>query len=312
VDVDSVLVQQDGVVRRAQALDGGMAPHDIRRMIRRNEWAIVHPGVYVDHTGPLPWLQRAWAGVLSVWPAALCGESALRAVEGPGRRDRDQTIQVVVEHHRRVTAPTGVRLRHSGRLDERVLWNAGPPRLRYEEAALDVAIEAVREFDAIAVLADAVQSRRTTARHLVQSLASRDRVPRRAWLESVLTDIADGTCSVLEHSYLARVERAHGLPRAQRQVAAPYASRMAYRDAEYGSLIVELDGRLFHNTAGQRDKDFERDLDAAVDGRDTRRLSWGQVFDRPCSTAGKIGKLLQSRGWAGEPQPCGPGCRLRV
>jgi hypothetical protein len=214
VDVDSVLVQQDGVVRRAQALDGGMAPHDIRRMIRRNEWAIVHPGVYVDHTGPLPWLQRAWAGVLSVGPAALCGESALRAVEGPGRRDRDQTIQVVVEHHRRVTAPTGVRLRHSGRLDERVLWNAGPPRLRYEEAALDVAIEAVREFDAIAVLADAVQSRRTTARHLVQSLASRDRVPRRAWLESVLTDIADGTCSVLEHSYLARVERAHGLPRA--------------------------------------------------------------------------------------------------
>ncbi|HSV38856.1 MAG TPA: type IV toxin-antitoxin system AbiEi family antitoxin domain-containing protein [Nocardioidaceae bacterium] len=79
MDVESVLLQQDGVIRRAQALECGMAPHEIRRMVRRNEWAIVHPGVYVNHTGPLPWLQRAWAGVLSVWPGALCGESALRA-----------------------------------------------------------------------------------------------------------------------------------------------------------------------------------------------------------------------------------------
>ncbi|HSV38106.1 MAG TPA: hypothetical protein VLI04_05045, partial [Nocardioidaceae bacterium] len=98
---------------------------------------------------------------------------------------------------------------------------------------------------------------------------------------------------------------------ARRQVAAPHASRMAYRDAEYGSLIIELDGRLFHNTAGQRDKDFERDLDAAVDGRDTRRLSYGQVFDRPCPTAGKIGTLLRRGGWTGEPHPCGPNCALR-
>jgi hypothetical protein len=131
----------------------------------------------------------------------------------------------------------------------------------------------------------------------------------RGW--GVLTDVAEGTCSVLEHAYLHRVERPHGLPRPQRQERGVTSTGIVYRDLEYGTLIVELDGRLFHNTVGQRDKDFERDLDAAVEGRDTRRISWGQVFDRPCSTAGKLGQLLQVRGWQGEPHPCGPTCALQ-
>jgi hypothetical protein len=53
----------------------------------------------------------------------------------------------------------------------------------------------------------------------LDALAERQRVPRRAWLEAVLRDIADGSCSVLERGYLQHVERAHGrLPRADRQV----------------------------------------------------------------------------------------------
>lgn len=42
---------------------------------------------------------------------------------------------------------------------------------------------------------------------------------RRAWLRDVLEDVALGTCSLLEHGYLTRVERPHGLPRCLRQVA---------------------------------------------------------------------------------------------
>ena len=48
-------------------------------MLRRREWARVHPGVYVAHTGPLSWPQRAWSAVLLVAPAALSGSSALHA-----------------------------------------------------------------------------------------------------------------------------------------------------------------------------------------------------------------------------------------
>lgn len=133
-------------------------------------------------------------------------------------------------------------------------------------------------------------------------------------MSSVLTDIADGTCSVLEHGYLAHVVRPHGLPIGERQVRSTDGSRVVYRDTEHdNALIVELDGRLFHDSATQRDADLERDLDAAVAGKDTVRLGWGQVFDRTCQTAGKIAGLHLARGWSGTPQPCGlPECGLGV
>ncbi|OBB21274.1 hypothetical protein A5761_04050 [Mycolicibacterium setense] len=304
MDVDDVLGQQDGVIARRQALAAGLAEHEIRRLLRRNEWARVHAGVYVDHTGPLTWSQRAWAAVLYAAPAALCFESALRPDALP--------IHVAVARQRSMLAePAGVRIHRVAHLDERVLWNLSPPRMRYEEAAVDVACHAASELDAIAVLANACQSRRTTARRLLHTLDDRGRVRRRRWLRAVLVDIADGTCSVLEHGYLVRVERPHGLPRAIRQKRSASSVGVCYRDAEYGErLVVELDGRVFHDSATRRDADFERDLDAAVDGRSTVRLSYGQVFDRPCQTAAKIALVLQRYGIAVSGHPCGPGCEF--
>ena len=55
---------------------------------------------------------------------------------------------------------------------------------------------------------------------------------------------------------------------------------------------------------------MERDLDAALVGKDTVRLGWGQVFDRPCSTAAKVAALHAARGWAGSPQSCGDECGI--
>lgn len=297
-----MLRQQSGVISRRQALDAGLQHHQIRRMLRRNEWKRVHHGVYVDHTGPPTWPQRAWAAVLYAAPAASGLESAL-SIEGP-------LIHVAVSRHRAMLVePDGVRIHHLDHLDERVLWNVGPPWLRYEDAALDFASRATG-FDAIAVLADACQSRRTTAHRLLRVLDSRRRVRgRRRWLRAVLVDIADGTCSVLEHGYLNRVERAHGLPRATRQTRSTSSVGVCHRDAEYGeTLVVELDGQLFHDSASARNRDFERDLDAAVDGRSTVRLSYHQVFDQSCQTAAKIAQVLRQHGIAVSGHACGPGC----
>lgn len=70
---------QEGVVSRRQLHRLDYRPHDIERMLRRRELARVHPGVYVDHTGPPSWEQRAWAAVLVHEPAALTRRSALPA-----------------------------------------------------------------------------------------------------------------------------------------------------------------------------------------------------------------------------------------
>ena len=317
MDIDGVLAllaEQDGVVARRQVAALGATRADIERMLRRRAWVRLLPGVYVDHTGRPTWQQRSWAGVLHAWPAALSGASALRAVAGPGwrRYDDEGPIDLAIAWERRLVAPEGYRIHRVRGLEGRVQWLAGPPRVRVEEAALEVAAAAATPFGAIAVLADLCQLRRTTPARMLTCLDARSRIRGRGWLGDVLDDLAAGTCSVLEHAYLTGVERAHGLPTGRRQHRVVAQGGVTYRDVDYDELglVVELDGRLFHDSATRRDADLDRDLDAAVAGRASVRLSWGQVLDRPCRTAGRISDLLQARGWAGTAVPCGPGCRL--
>jgi len=312
-EIARLLREQSGVVARRQVLEHGGRVADIERALRRREWVRLLPGVYVDHTGEPTWVERAWAGVLFYQPAALAGMSALRAVAGPGwRRHPDHLpIEIAVDVDRTVRAVDGYRPRRRAGLDEHVLWNASPPRVRIEEAALDVASRTASELDIVGLLADVCQSRRTTALRLIGALDGRERIKRRNWLGAVLRDIADGTHSVLEHGYLTRVERPHALPRADRQ-RSPTSGPKRYRDARYSGfgLDVELDSRLFHDSADDRDADLDRDLDADVEQVDTVRLGWGQVFGRPCRTASRIVTLLRQRGWTGTPRPCGPDCDL--
>ena len=137
---------------------------------------------------------------------------------------------------------------------------------------------------------------------------------RRDWLSGILADVAEGTCSVLEHGYLTRVERPHGLPRGLRQVPARDADqRSMFRDVLYGGSrprwrqIVELDGRLGHDSVLARDMDMDRVLDAAVERSDTVRLGYGQVFVRACRTASRLAAVFGNHGWRGEPHAC-PEC----
>ena len=305
--LEALLVDQSGVISRRQVIGLGITATDINRNLRRRNWALVHPGVYVNHTGPLTWHQRAWAGVLFSWPAALSHDSAVRAGDGPGRRARDEsTIHIAVDRHRSLVAPPGIRLHRMSGFGQRVRWNLGPPRIRYEDALLDIAADTGSDLDALGILADACGSRRTTAWRLVTTLGDRRRIARRDWLDSVLRDIAEGTCSVLEHGYLTRVERPHGLPRGRRQRPAVSTRGRVFRDVDYKrfGLIVELDGRAFHKSVADRDRDLDRDLDAAVERRETVRIGYGQVFDRECSTAWRIGSILLDRGWRGSPTNC--------
>ncbi|QYJ05681.1 hypothetical protein KUV85_08375 [Nocardioides panacisoli] len=311
MDVAELLASQDGVVARRQVLAAGEDGGDVARRLRRREWVVVHPGVYVDHTGPLTWQQRSWAAVLACWPAALAGWSAIRAHEGPGPRGgAEGPVEVVVAHRRRIRTPEGVVVRRDRHLDDRVQWNRSPPRMRYDAAVLALAAGAATDMAAVAVLADACGARRTTAARLRRQASATPRLRRRAWLLAVLDDVAEGTCSVLEHAYLRRVERDHGLPRGQRQVPAIAGGRRMMRDVVYAgrspawTQVVELDGRLFHSSAESRDRDLERDLDAALDGADTVRLGYAQVVARPCATAAKIAALLRRRGWEGALRPC--------
>lgn len=262
---------QEGVVSRRQLLDAGTSAADIRRLLRRRELHPVHPGVYVDHTGPPTWHQRAWAAVLSVWPAALAGESALVAHEN-GPFDQRRPVEVAVPHGRHVTPPEGVTVTRMRHFDENVEWHRRPPLVAYDAAVLDVAIARARPLDRIATLAKAVGTRRTTAERLRERLEDRPRVPIDAGSGASWPTSATAPTRPLEHGYLTNVERAHGLPAARRQVRHVGDDSVRYSDVEVRRVVIELDGRAFHGSAHQRDLDLDRDLESAVSARIALRL----------------------------------------
>lgn len=325
--VAATLRLQDGVVSRAQALASGIDDDDVERLLRRHELARIHPGVYVDHTGPASWSQRAWAAVLYHWPAALAGPSALRAhglrafaepgctptwsrpiVRADGSEAREP-VHVVVDARRRLAPPPGVVLTRRRNFEERALLHLSPPRLRLDEALLDVASACADEASAVAVLADACQQGATTAARLHATLVTRGRLQGRRLLLDVLADVASGAMSVLERRYLREVERAHGLPIGRRQVRVVTRRGVTFRDVEHPDLgvVVELDGRFVHTGRGREWSDLERDVDAMGRGEVTLRLGWVHVLD-PCRASLLVGRLLGARGWTGSPRPCGAAC----
>ena len=312
-EIVALLRHQDGVVSRAQLLAVGVASHDIVRWQRRRELNRIHPGVYVEHTGVPTARQLAWAAVLACGRAGLWGESAVRAHEGSFEPIGGRPVLVAVDESRTVRAPSGVRVRRVDDLQGKVQWHRRPPTQPYDEALIEMVAGRgvrLRRTERVAVLAGALQQRRTTGERLLAALAFRANAHDRDWLTSVLRDLTAGSHSVLELTYATDVERAHGLPVSQRQRRDPTRSGVVYRDNAYDDgFLVELDGG-FHATPGQRARDLERDLDAALDGLATIRLGWSQVVDHPCATAGKVARLLVLRGWTGRPQPCSPGCTV--
>ena len=217
-------------------------------------------------------------------PAALCHDSAIRAADGPGRRDRpdDEVIHVAIDRHRKLQLPAGIVAHRLVGLGQKVLWNAGPPRVRIEHAVLDVAAEAGDRL------------RRDRGHRQRRPVPTHHRAPtaRRSGLTpahrpptipgGVLDDVAAGTCSVLEHGYLTRVERAHGLPRAGRQVRASAVGRCsATSTTRRPACSSSCDGRLFHDTAAPG----TRHRPAISTRRSTpadRPARVGPGFGRPC------------------------------
>jgi hypothetical protein len=242
--IGEVLSAQDGVISRSQVLEAGELPRDIKRRLARREWATIHPGVYVNHTGPPTWNQLAWAAVLFYWPAALDGPSALHAFKVRGHEPRaGAPIVVCVDRTRTVTRRVGITVYQAARAETLCKMELSPPRQSLEHALLSVASRKKRLDSCVAVVADAVQDGRTTADRVRQALGERPKLRHRALLGAVLGDVDNGVRSVLEQRYLRHVERAHGLPPGRRQRPLVLGGKRTYPDVWYEeqALLVHLD-----------------------------------------------------------------------
>lgn len=246
--------------------------------------------------------------------AVLAGRTAIDLwLDGPAAGD-DQPIQIAIDHRRRIAKRDGIDLWRVGGLRQHTHPVKSPPRMRLEPAVLLLASRSRHIDDAIGVIADACQSRRTTPSRLRETLRRLPTTMRHhGVIEELLDDVATGAYSYLEVHYLRDVERPHGLPTGHRQRRVTTGRGIWYRDVEYltYNVVAELDGRLGHETYADRAEDMDRDLITATDGTSTIRLGYRQVIVARCQTAQRVVDLLRARGWPGQARACGPACQVR-
>jgi very-short-patch-repair endonuclease len=173
---------------------------------------------------------------------------------------------------------------------------------------LDLA-EAANAAGAQAWVAQACQRRMTTPPRIEDALDRRARHRWRDLLKAALDDVVDGAESIAEMRYIRRVERAHGLPTATRQLRSVRGGRRRRDDNAYveQKVLVEVDGQVGHVGVG-RLADLRRDRASAVEGWLPVRVGWPDVGEQCCATARDLAAVLTSRGWTGQLRRCGPGC----
>jgi hypothetical protein len=313
-----LLNAQCGIVDRAQAKRAGFSDRQIWHRLRSGKWQHVHEGVYATFTGPLTRDARLWAALRRVGEGAMLSHETAAEVHGLIDKPASKTIHIVVPARRRPVRRGAVRGVVIHRSDQSrpqlpITWKL--PRTRIEDTVLDL-IDAAPTFQvAYGWIARAVSREFTTVSMLRATVATRSRVRYRAELAVAFGEDGNGIQSGLELRYARDVERAHGLPPAQRQARREIGGRVHYRDNWYAEyrVCVELDGPAFHRDE-QVWTDKRRDnLNLAREGAETFRFGPVEVTELACESAAMVAATLARNGWKGTPRPCRrPGCSLRT
>jgi hypothetical protein len=306
--LSSLVESQHGVLSRAQATQAGLTRHEITAQLRSGRWQRLHRGVYASFSGHPPREAVLWAAVLRVGHDAVLSHRT--AAELSGLIDTPApSIHVSVCRQAGSLQVSGIVVHYSSRLAAARHPARTPPQTRVEDTVLDLAQLAGSAEDAVGWLIRACQQRLTRPDLLRQAMRERARLRWRGDLAEVLTEVRAGVHSCLERRYLRNVERAHGLPTANRQILIVRGPSRVYEDVRYPDYgtCVELDGALAH-PADSRWRDTRRDNANAADGIITLRYSWTDVAYRPCAVAAEVARALQRRGWTGTLRRCGPDC----
>jgi very-short-patch-repair endonuclease len=301
---------QRGVLARWQAPAVELKPTTINSLLRSGRWQPLQRGVYATFSGTPSRDAELWAAVLRVGPQAILSHQSAAELDGL-TSTRSEVIHVTVPDGKHIERIPGIRLHRSERLAEARHPSRTPPRTRIEETVLDLTQTAKNIDAAFGWLCQGCGSRLTTSDLLLTALHQRRKVRWRLILASALQDIGDGAQSVLEVRYVRDVERPHGLPRARRQAKVTRSSGRIYLDnlVDRYRTCIELDGKAAHPVA-ERWRDIARDNASAADGITTLRYGWPDVTRHSCQTAAQIAEVLRSRGWTGQPTPCGWSCPL--
>jgi very-short-patch-repair endonuclease/predicted transcriptional regulator of viral defense system len=287
--VEALASAQHGVVTRGQILAVGVSPGILERRLGSKLLKPLHRGVYL--VGPVESNEaRALGAVLACGSGAVLGHWSAASIVGIRRAGVGPVVDVIVRNgdHRR----QGIRVHVRPDLrPEDVTVQRGIPVTTPARTLLDLAAVApTRELEGMVV--EALGKRLIVHAELAE-LTSRH--PRRAGsvrLRALIEPMTAGhTQSAAERRFLALIRRARiGAPEVNAEVAGMKVD-FVWRAKR---LVVEIDGRAFHSTAGRFESDRRRDLELTAAGFRVVRVSWRHLTNEPEALVVRIARLLDA------------------
>jgi very-short-patch-repair endonuclease/predicted transcriptional regulator of viral defense system len=277
--------RQHGVVTYAQLLATGLGRRAIEYRLRSGRLIRVRRGVYAIGHPPTSPLARAMAAVLACGPHALLSHHSAAVLWKMTARWQRQ-IHVTVPTRRR---HPGIRVHRSTTLrppDTTVHY--GIPVTSPARTLLDLA----DTFDDPTLTRAVNEARLSRYLHLDDLANLLARSPGRATrrLHKFVDRASGPTRSEFEDAFLAFVDRFR-LPRPEvNQIVAGYEVDMLWREQR---LVVELDGRSYHEDGFELDR--ERDADLLAAGFPVVRVTWLRLNNTPAREATRLAALLRER-----------------
>jgi very-short-patch-repair endonuclease len=305
VDIDAriagVAARQCNALSLAQALALGASASTVKRRVRSGRWGHPYPGVYTIAGSPPSWKQDLWCAVLAVGPRSVVTHASALHLHG---------VHLLPWRPLTLTVPHGGHARLKGIFVHQI------DDLRPHHVTLDAGLRVSRPERVVVELAATLRQRRLgdVADEVVSAQLStyarigaclqevaRAGKPGVARLAEVLDLRGDGHVppqSELERALFAALTTA-GLPAPRRQFPLPGRGAITgLVDAAYieAHVIIEADGRRWHNRIRDLKRDRIRDTEAARVGWLTLRFMYEQIIHEPHEVCAAVRDVLAVRG----------------
>ena len=293
VRVAELAAAQHGQISISQLRACGLTRNAVARRVRRGTLHRHHRGVYsVGHDG-VTLTGRFVAAVLACGGRSPLSGYAAASYWGMVRWDgRDPEVTILEGSARRVD---GVRIRRSRTLDRRDVWRrdgmlvTSPARTVLDVAAHMPAHELRR------MVRQAQAEGRVSVRQLIELLARSGPHRGAAKVRALIADGPTPTRSELEDLMLDLLAGA--------DIARPLINEKLRLDGRTISpdvlfpehkLVIELDGRAWHDDPLTRELDAERQAILEAHGYRVLRITWDQLVRHPQQTLARIAAALRT------------------
>ncbi|MDT4911886.1 MAG: hypothetical protein QOC66_1014 [Pseudonocardiales bacterium] len=277
MDIDELLQTDGGITTRRRGV-AALGRHRFDNAVKSGRLAAVFPRVYAHPWDvDLPDVRRR-AALLSVGGDAALSHLTALALRGLPVPD-DSTLHVTAylpRHPRGVPGEVSV---HRSRRPLDSMEIAGLPVVRTERA-LSASWPLLAGPDRRAPLIEASRRRLVSTARLVREAETSWWIEDIGTLRELVSLLVAGCESELELWGYTGVFDVPGLDDATRQRVVRVSGKTYRLDMAYDDemLNVELDGRAFHASADQWERDIQRDLAVATIGWQTIRLPHRRLF----------------------------------